>query len=572
MSRALRTLLSALLGASVVVGAVIVAPATATAPAPAPTVLVRSGTGSTGSTTSAPGAVLVAGIPLLCDWNGDGRSTIGVYRPSDSTWHIRNSAGTGPVERSFRYGTPGQGLVPLCGDWNKDRIESPGLYRASDARWMLRNSVSAGAADVQLLFGLTGGRDRPLVGDWNGDGVDTVAVYRPSTRRWFLQDHLRAGSTITMLSTGAPAAADALIVGDWDGDRRDTPGWVTPARQWQLRASSTATSTHRAFSWGARTDVPLVGDVDGDRRDEPVLRRPAAAAPAPIPSPPSTASTLYVDPTSQAALAATRLRAAGRTADAATIDVIAAQPQAFWIGDWQSTDQVAAQLRSLVAASGAASQTLVVATYAIPMRDCGGYSSGGLSDAAYRTWTAAVAEALRGSGAIVIVEPDALALLTSPACASVATSRPALLAETVRTLSSAGLRVYLDAGHSNWVSPERMAELLRASGVESARGFATNVSNTNATASEQAYAERVSALIGGKSYVIDVSRNGRGSTGEWCNPSGAAIGAAPRLVAEGRLDGLLWIKRPGESDGPCNGAPAAGQWWDAGALALVRNR
>ena len=38
------------------------------------------------------------------------------------------------------------------------------------------------------------------------------------------------------------------------------------------------------------------------------------------------------------------------------------------------------------------------------------------------------------------------------------------------------------------------------------------------------------------------------------------------------MDGYLWVKRPGESDGACNGGPGAGQWWQAYALDLVRYR
>ncbi|WP_367651855.1 hypothetical protein [Curtobacterium sp. MCPF17_052] len=32
------------------------------------------------------------------------------------------------------------------------------------------------------------------------------------------------------------------------------------------------------------------------------------------------------------------------------------------------------------------------------------------------------------------------------------------------------------------------------------------------------------------------------------------------------------MKTPGLSDGSCNGGPAAGQWWESYALALVANR
>ncbi|MER5876786.1 glycoside hydrolase family 6 protein [Streptomyces sp. NPDC001910] len=40
--------------------------------------------------------------------------------------------------------------------------------------------------------------------------------------------------------------------------------------------------------------------------------------------------------------------------------------------------------------------------------------------------------------------------------------------------------------------------------------------------------------------------------------------------AEPALDAYLWIKRPGESDGECEGGPAAGQWWPEYALEPAR--
>ncbi|MCW2873942.1 glycoside hydrolase family 6 protein, partial [Actinacidiphila oryziradicis] len=36
------------------------------------------------------------------------------------------------------------------------------------------------------------------------------------------------------------------------------------------------------------------------------------------------------------------------------------------------------------------------------------------------------------------------------------------------------------------------------------------------------------------------------------------------------VDAYLWVKRPGESDGSCRGAPPAGQWWSDYALRLAR--
>jgi endoglucanase len=76
-------------------------------------------------------------------------------------------------------------------------------------------------------------------------------------------------------------------------------------------------------------------------------------------------------------------------------------------------------------------------------------------------------------------------------------------------------------------------------------------------------------------FVIDTSRNGAGpppedgSPDHWCNPPGMRLGEAPTTSPDlPRVDALLWIKQPGDSDGTCRGAPPAGQWWPQAALEL----
>jgi endoglucanase len=92
-----------------------------------------------------------------------------------------------------------------------------------------------------------------------------------------------------------------------------------------------------------------------------------------------------------------------------------------------------------------------------------------------------------------------------------------------------------------------------------------------------AYGKELSALVGGKHFVIDTSRNGNGPYEEgdparrWCNPPGRALGETPTTRTAGPLvDAYLWVKRPGESDGECRGGPKAGQWWQRYARGLVR--
>ncbi|WIB77588.1 glycoside hydrolase family 6 protein [Curtobacterium sp. MCPF17_002] len=280
---------------------------------------------------------------------------------------------------------------------------------------------------------------------------------------------------------------------------------------------------------------------------------------------------LYRPADTTASRQASALAAAGRTADAAVARAVAARPSSTWLGDWLSTAALRTTVARHLSAAADQGKTPVFVTYAIPGRDCGSFSAGGLTPGAYGTWNRVLADTLRGHRAAVIVEPDALAQLSTCPGAD-ATQRTKLIRAAVHDLAGAGASVYIDAGHENWIAPAKMATLLREAGVAEARGFSLNVSNSYATAGERAYGEQLRRLVGGH-YVIDVSRNGRGATGEWCNARAAGVGQDPAVVNDATgLDALLWVKLPGESDGTCNGGPAAGQWFPAGAAALLRNR
>jgi endoglucanase len=277
---------------------------------------------------------------------------------------------------------------------------------------------------------------------------------------------------------------------------------------------------------------------------------------------------LYVEPGSEAAEQAVLWRAS-RPADAARMDRLAAQPQAKWLGDWNPDPYQEA--REYVEGAAAAGKLPVLTLYNLPGRDCGSYSSGGAkSPAVYAAWVGRVAQAIGQRPVLVVLEPDALAELE---CFDAAQQRSVygVLAGAVNTLKQdAQARIYLDAGNSLWQTPATMAQRLNAGGIGRADGFALNVSNFLTTAESAAYGAKISALVGGKHFVIDSSRNGRGYAGDWCNPAGRALGQTPTVRTGNALaDAYVWVKLPGESDGTCNGGPKAGEWWPEYALGLA---
>ncbi|GAA2880611.1 glucanase [Actinoplanes cyaneus] len=318
----------------------------------------------------------------------------------------------------------------------------------------------------------------------------------------------------------------------------------------------------------------------------PLLLRDHGPAPAVLQVPEAAGPekpVFYVDPQGTAAAAVRDLDRRGRHDEAAVLRRIAGQPVASWL-----TDSGAATLdraRKLVGDAARAGRVPLLVLYDIPHRDCSGRSAGGARDATtYRKWVLDLALILRGHRAVVILEPDAVAQAVTGCLTAVrVTERYELLAAAVESLRALpGVRVYLDAGNPAWVPATEIAPALRRAGALRAHGLALNVAGFETTEDNVAYGGELSRLLGDAHFVIDTSRNGNGparhGTGnpdpgreQWCNPPGRRLGTPPTLRTGNRLaDAYLWIKRPGESDGACGaGAPPAGRWYPAYALALA---
>jgi endoglucanase len=315
-------------------------------------------------------------------------------------------------------------------------------------------------------------------------------------------------------------------------------------------------------------------------RTQDARTAPAAGTPEPDPTNGAAETVpidreLWVDPQTPAARQVRAWVAEGRTAEAELLRQIADRPVAEWIGDDPEE-----RTRSITRSAARAGRTPVLVAYHIPHRDCGHHSAGGAVDAAaYRAWIRRMAAGIGDRRAIVVLEPDAVAHAVDGCVPDdLRDERFALLNEAVATLAALpGTRVYLDAGHPAWIRDiRRLVRPLRHSGIAHADGFTLNVANFQPTRAVEHYGRRLSRALGGKPFVIDTSRNGNGpATDEpgaerWCNPPGRKLGEAPTIrTGREKVDAYLWIKRPGESDGVCNGGPRAGEWWPEYALDLV---
>lgn len=291
---------------------------------------------------------------------------------------------------------------------------------------------------------------------------------------------------------------------------------------------------------------------------------------------PTAGSPFWVDPDSDAARQVRKWEDQGRADDAKILKRISERP----VAEWPAGDDPVPGIRRAVTGAAGTKRTVVLVAYNIPHRDCGLYSAGGAPDAdAYRSWIGEFAGAIGDAPAIVVLEPDALPHIADGCTpAQHHDERYQLLSGAIdRLKQQPRTKVYLDAGNPAWIKePGKLVEPLTRAGVDKADGFSLNVSNFQTDRVVKSFGNKLSELLGGAHFTVDSSRNGEGPlpgdrTQAWCNPPGRSLGTPPtNNTGDELLDAYLWIKRPGESDGPCRGGPSAGTWWPDYALGLAR--
>ena len=163
-------------------------------------------------------------LPVSGDWNNNGISEIGVFRPSTHIYYQDfngNGVWNGAViDRAYNFGITGD--LPVSGDWNNDRISEIGVFRPSTHIYYQDfngDSVWNGAViDRAYNFGIT--EDLPVSGDWNNDGISEIGVFRNSTHLFYLDyngNGVWNGAKVDR-SYNFGITGDIPITGDWNND------------------------------------------------------------------------------------------------------------------------------------------------------------------------------------------------------------------------------------------------------------------------------------------------------------------------------------------------------------------
>jgi hypothetical protein len=165
--------------------------------------------------------MLSTDTPITGDWNGDYKTEIGVFRNRTRQWFLDyngNGRWDGPPNDkvyTFMLSTD----TPVTGDWNGNGKTKIGVFRNSTQRWYLDyngNGIWDGPpTDKVYVFGMS--TDMAITGDWDRNGKTEIGVFRNSIQKWLL-DYNGNG-----IWDGAPKdklykfmlSTDTPVTGDW---------------------------------------------------------------------------------------------------------------------------------------------------------------------------------------------------------------------------------------------------------------------------------------------------------------------------------------------------------------------
>ncbi|MEJ7699241.1 MAG: VCBS repeat-containing protein [Pyrinomonadaceae bacterium] len=119
------------------------------------------------------------------DYDGDGKLDLAVFQGRynmssgsfDYIWFILQSSDG--VAREVQFGDGGDKVVPA--DYDGDGKTDIAVYRPSNGFWYILGSRDGFRAEK---FGVA--TDKPVPADYDGDGKTDIAVFRPSNGTWYL--------------------------------------------------------------------------------------------------------------------------------------------------------------------------------------------------------------------------------------------------------------------------------------------------------------------------------------------------------------------------------------------------
>jgi protocatechuate 3,4-dioxygenase beta subunit len=206
--------------------------------------------------------------PVTGDWDGDGKDDIGIFGPE---WpgdgvHLENEPGLPDQDNQTRR----------AGMKQKPKNVPLNPEEATDGRRIMRLTAHgkerADLIDHVFQFGANG--DIPIAGDWNGDGIRSVGIFREGKWHFDMDGDGRWSAADKTARFGGKG--DLPVVGDFNGDGTEEIAIFRDGK-WVIDSNGNRQfdAGDRTIEFGQAGDIPVAGDFDGDGTDEPAVYRPA---------------------------------------------------------------------------------------------------------------------------------------------------------------------------------------------------------------------------------------------------------------------------------------------------------
>jgi hypothetical protein len=187
---------------------------------------------------------LTGDFPVSADVDGDGKTDFVLWRPSDSTWTIKQSS-----DGSTSYFGWETGDKPAAGDFDGDGKSDIAVWRDSNKTFYSRNSSNGATSS----FTFTQSSTEPVPADYDGDGKADYAIRESGTSNWVI----RYSGSNTTSTISWQNASDKAVQNDYDGDGKcDIATWRDSNGTWYIRPSANPTTT-RTVAWGMSGDWPV---------------------------------------------------------------------------------------------------------------------------------------------------------------------------------------------------------------------------------------------------------------------------------------------------------------------------